>query len=225
MENRFKLARTLHNQHGSQSTKEVECESGITKSLIEDLESNAGKPRNVSYLKVKRLAEHYGVSSDYLLGLSSTPSVNEDIQVACKVTGLSGEAIHCLQDIASAFAGFSGKPRHEYAVKTNYEYSLLWIMEQIIISDRFKSMLGRLGQYFLYGGALPDEALNKEPVDLSAKEYAKFNDWLEWNGMTWIKMGDVAEMYLQQAADELKAIYKKALEDNMHTGRADNGKH
>ena len=96
MENRFKLARTLHNQHGSQSTKEVESGSGITKSLIEDLESNAGKPRNVSYLKVKRLAEHYGVSSDYLLGLSPTPSVDEDIQAVCKFTGLSKEVVSIL---------------------------------------------------------------------------------------------------------------------------------
>lgn len=225
MDNRFKLSRTQHNQHGPQPVKEVASVTGITKSLIDDLESTLSNKRNVGYMTIKKLAEYYGVSSDYLLGLSETPSIDEDIQVACKVTGLSGEAIHCLQAIANAFVGFRGKPRHEYAVKTNYEYSLLWILEQMIISDSFKIMLGELGHYFLYGGVLPDEALNKEPVDLKAKEYAKFNDWLEWKGMTWIKMEDVAEMYLQQAADELKAIYKKALEDNLQTGRSDNGKH
>lgn len=96
MENRFKVARTVHNQHGPQSTKEVEKETGVTKSLIEDIESTAGKPRNVGYLTVKKLAEHYGVSSDYLLGLSPTPTTDVDVQAACKFTGLSTKAVATL---------------------------------------------------------------------------------------------------------------------------------
>lgn len=99
MENRFKMARTVYNQHGTQSTKEVEKETGVTKSLIEDIESTAGKPRNVGYLTVKKLAEYYGVSSDYLLGLSNTPSTKEDIQAACKTTGLSTLAIEWLRSL------------------------------------------------------------------------------------------------------------------------------
>lgn len=97
MENRFKEARTKNNRHGAQSTKEVEKETGVTKSLIEDIESTAGKPRNVGYLTVKKLAQHYGVSADYLLGLSGTPSTKEDIKVACKTTGLSEQAIEELR--------------------------------------------------------------------------------------------------------------------------------
>lgn len=96
MENRFKKARTEHNQHGPQSTKEVAQATGITKSLIEDIESTAGTPRNVGYLTVKKLAQYYGVSSDYLLGLSGTPSVDEDIKVVFKITGLSEKAINTL---------------------------------------------------------------------------------------------------------------------------------
>lgn len=94
MENRFKVARTLHNQHGPQPTKNVASMTGITKSLIEDLESNVGKPRNVGYLTVRKLAEHYGVSSDFLLGLSNTPSVKEDVQAVCKTVGLTETAIN-----------------------------------------------------------------------------------------------------------------------------------
>ena len=99
MENRFKEARTEHNRHGAQSTKEVEKETGVTKSLIEDIESTAGKPRNVGYLTVKKLAQHYGVSADYLLGISDTPSTKEDIQTACKTTGLSTSVIEWLKTI------------------------------------------------------------------------------------------------------------------------------
>lgn len=97
MENRFKKARTIHNQHGAQSTREVEKATGITKSLIEDIESTAGKPRNVGYLTVKKLAQYYGVSSDYLLGLSKTPSIEENIQAVCETTGLSENAVELLK--------------------------------------------------------------------------------------------------------------------------------
>lgn len=97
VENRFKEARTKHNQHGQQSVKEVAQMTGISGSLIDDLESNVGKPRDVGYSKIRKLAEYYGVSSDFLLQLSATPSVKEDIQVVCKTTGLTEKAIESIK--------------------------------------------------------------------------------------------------------------------------------
>ena len=104
-ENRFKLARTIHNQHGKESVKSVFEKTGISKSLIDDLESNVGKKRAVSYLTVKELAEYYGVTSDYLLGLSDNPSRDEDIQIAAKTTGLSNTAIIQLERISTVYRG------------------------------------------------------------------------------------------------------------------------
>lgn len=40
------------------------------------------------------IADYFGVSTDYLLGRTETPSINEDVQVACTVTGLSEKAIN-----------------------------------------------------------------------------------------------------------------------------------
>lgn len=72
--NRFKLARTAHNQHGKQSANDVKEATGISASLINDIEAeDPAKIRGVSYLVVKKLAQHYGVSSDYLLGLTDVP--------------------------------------------------------------------------------------------------------------------------------------------------------
>ena len=99
-ENRFKLARTTHNQNGKESVKSVSEKTKISKSLIDDLESNVGKKRAVSYLTVKTLAEYYGVTSDYLLGLSDIPSRDEDIQIAAKTTGLSEKSIDVIKLIA-----------------------------------------------------------------------------------------------------------------------------
>ena len=39
------------------------------------------------------LADHFGVSTDYLLGLTEHPTVSEDMKTALKVTGLSERAI------------------------------------------------------------------------------------------------------------------------------------
>ena len=69
-DNVFKLARTKYNQHGPQSVETVVKLTGLSKTMIDDLESSVGKKRGVSYLKVAELAKHYGVSSDYLLGLT-----------------------------------------------------------------------------------------------------------------------------------------------------------
>ena len=50
---------------------------------------------NVEYLNC--LSSFYGVSTDYLLGRSDAKTANEDIQVACKTTGLSSDAIESLR--------------------------------------------------------------------------------------------------------------------------------
>ena len=68
--NRFKCARTKYNQHGPQSVKDAAKETGVTGSLIDDLESSVGKRRDVGYSKIIALAKHYGVTTDYLLGLT-----------------------------------------------------------------------------------------------------------------------------------------------------------
>lgn len=96
MENRFKQARTVYNRHGVQSTKEVEKATGVTKSLIEDLESNVGKRRNVGYLTIKKLSEYYGVTSDYLLGLTNTPTIDAKFRAICDYTGLSSRVVEWL---------------------------------------------------------------------------------------------------------------------------------
>lgn len=140
MENRFKQARTKYNRHGAQSTKEVEKATGVTKSLIEDLESTVYKRRGVSYLKVKKLAEYYGVSSDYLLELSSTPSVKEDEQMVCKMTGLSAGSVQCLNRLTTI-----AEEKYAKAI----DFLLLDLQEQYKSND-FRSVLDLLCFFLKY---------------------------------------------------------------------------
>lgn len=67
---RFKDARVLYNQHGNQTMKEVKDATGVNQSTIQALEDDE-ITRSVGYEKVVALAEHYGVSLNWLLGLSS----------------------------------------------------------------------------------------------------------------------------------------------------------
>lgn len=52
-----------------------------------------------SISNLAKIANYYKVSTDYLLGLTENSSIDESIQNACKVTGLSEDAIHNLHHI------------------------------------------------------------------------------------------------------------------------------
>lgn len=56
-----------------------------------------------------KIAKHYGVSADYLLGLSEARATSEDMKTACKVSGLPESTIECLRSIADSVNGLSKK--------------------------------------------------------------------------------------------------------------------
>ena len=80
--------------------KNVYDETGneVTQSLLSDLESDTST-RQVGHEVIIRLAKCYGVSSDYLLGLSTHQSLNEDIQMIEDTTGLDVLSIEALIDL------------------------------------------------------------------------------------------------------------------------------
>ena len=115
---RFKDARIVHNQHGSQSMDEVYSATGISQSMIKDLEDDE-KNRSVGYDKIAILARHYGVSSDFLLGLSPYPTVEKDLEYICKYTGLSEASVKYLKLLTDVQAG---KVIHPGALKEISQY-------------------------------------------------------------------------------------------------------
>lgn len=46
-----------------------------------------------------KIAQFFDVSADYLIGRSPNPTVKEDIQVACKTTGLSEDSVKVLRSL------------------------------------------------------------------------------------------------------------------------------
>lgn len=107
---RFKDARTVYNRHGSQSMNEVYTATGVSASMIKDLEDDE-KIRSVGYDKIALLAKHYGVSADYLLGLSPYPTVDKDLEFVCKYTGLNESSVKYLRQLMDIYNGVIVHPK------------------------------------------------------------------------------------------------------------------
>lgn len=91
---RFKDARRIYNQHGDQTMEQVHKATGVYASLIKDLEADS--ERDCGYLKIAKLAKHYGVSIDWLLGFVENPTSDQSLQGVCKFTGLSPSSAELL---------------------------------------------------------------------------------------------------------------------------------
>lgn len=68
---------------------------GITRQSLSRYETNERTP-NIEL--IYNIAKHYEVSADYLLGLSEVKSLDNRVQAACEVTGLSEKAIEKLNN-------------------------------------------------------------------------------------------------------------------------------
>lgn len=231
MPNRFKEARTELNKNGHESVKEVSKATGITGSLIDDLETDTATwekwhkaPRDVGYSKIKTLAEHYGVSSDYLLGLSDQPTIDAKAAGAAEYTGLSLEAIRRLHNLH--VANFSG------LVSKGYEVSYIGLLSKIIEldsgSDYNYSILGEISHFMVYGEALPEEAYGTtEDGELSLEEWDRFHRWANGHHREIVSRKEARELHLQLAGENLKmicrAILEKALAEKKE--QKDDGKH
>lgn len=69
--------------------KEVAEALGMPYTTYSNYESNLREPNSEVLIKI---ADFYNVSIDYLLGLTDIKSIDEDLKVTCKYTGLSEKA-------------------------------------------------------------------------------------------------------------------------------------
>lgn len=89
---RFRKARTIYNKNGNQNKKEAAAGAGVTESILSNIE-NDDIGRDVGCSHVIALANYYGVTTDYLLGLSNAPTNDESVISAVSYTGLSFEIV------------------------------------------------------------------------------------------------------------------------------------
>jgi len=103
---------------------------------------------------LKKMAEYYGVSADYLLGLSDAVSVDVNMKAAMEYTGLTERAIEHLH------AGFD-YPTYDDEIDSDdsEKEQYLRVASALIESDEFKDIISRLGEAAKW--AYLERALNK----------------------------------------------------------------
>ena len=213
--NRFKLARTTYNHHGSESVKTVSEATGITKSLIDDLESGIPetktlKKRGVSYVTVAKLAKYYGVSADYLVGLSDFPRIDDKARAAYEYTGLSDKAISRLHELSEYInahpTGFVPNP---YDVLLAFDGPVQGHLPdgkevrasevfRVSLTDYLHSRIREASPETI--GAIDDEA---------HEQLFSLNEQLLTMGYTVVPVQEVSDSILQRACDALKDLFRE----------------
>lgn len=72
---------------------------------------------------IVKIAKHFGVSTDYLLGLTDQQTLNAEIRAICDYTGLSEEAVDTLS---------GWKSKHPWVEVCNYLLEKRWLIRYIV---------------------------------------------------------------------------------------------
>ena len=181
----------------AQRIKELATKQQITiTKLLNDCELNkntlstmlSGKffPRVETLCKI---ADYLNCSVDYLLGRTNTSTLNEDIQIACKVTNLSEDAIKAIKNIHN---------KDPYrTLKRDRMYN-----SEILLSNKFKGFLSRIGGLKKIESTLPDG-------QLTLKCTAPDSNGLQFN----LTKKDLIEYDLQLGFDEFKNIIEEIIKE------------
>lgn len=112
------------------NTNELKDYLGCSIQAVNQYKSGESRP---SLENLCKIADFYGVSTDYLLGRAKSPTIDEDIQKAIKTTGLSEEAITHLNTVK----------REDLSLT---ELDTLNILSFLIINEKFQHALGGLAE-------------------------------------------------------------------------------
>lgn len=159
---RFQDAREVHNPHGKQSMEEVATATGISKSMISDLETEESG-RDVGYKKIAILAQYYGVSVDWLMGLTDDPHPKP---TAVDDLGISAEAVEQIKAIST----------HEHATK------MLEALNMILEDPQLFTLLLRVN--------MVAEAVSNEISRLQSRASEVSKEPLDGLGMLGLLLGD-----------------------------------
>lgn len=116
-----------------------------------------------------KLSEFFGVSSDYLLGLSDVKSKDTNIQATCNYTGLNQEAIQCLHKRTQSLNNNSQLKNN--VTINDYEIN--------ISDEEYKSMIeynkSYTKDYYIFLNTLILELESSNFVELAA-DYCRYMD-------------------------------------------------
>ena len=134
-------------------SKKIDSSTGAVSTYI-----NALKCPSISTLQ--RISKEFNISADYLLGLTDTPTLDENIQMISKYTGLSQRTIEYLKKLKSGET--TDKQLH-----TQLNIKKLYALNNIIVYDSKYDFLDLIGDY-LYAVPVSRSDL-VETIELSSR--------------------------------------------------------
>lgn len=156
----------LMKEHGL-SQQDLASALGIKRQTISLYASGQSSP---DIGRLKKIANYFGVSSDWLLGLSEARSNSEDIQKAVSTTGLSEDSVMRLCEIAK------GNEKIQFAVHDFLDDLLdnISLMDIAIAYKQFKS--GDLSDCYVMApnGALIDFFDKDLPLLVLQNKFTRF---------------------------------------------------
>lgn len=181
---------------------------GITRQSLSRYETNERTP-NIDL--IYSVAKHYNVSSDYLLGLTEEPIIEPDIKKACKVTGLSGEAIRKLAQLKNFIL-----PANCGGLKVTGNE----IINSLVLDQWFRAFIERLAIYYMRTRVIVYKLDNKLKFTIDEADYER-----ALTKLALFEVGQVANLiaadfkspHFDEAAEKiekLKAEFEKEISEN-----------
>ena len=197
-----RLGKTLSEKYGIGFDKttlmnyEVSCEN----------HTMFGKNLGMGVDRLCVLADFYGVSTDYLLGITDIPTMDMSIRAICNYTGLTEASVNFLHFYIS-------KEQNNMYVGgfTEDMFSPKMLINEILGRDSFSSALDKFVSEFCDGvnGAVEPEtdlmiAKGSTPSDIKVSEV----DWSEY-----ISSGEFARLRMEHAKSEFLRMLDEIFEE------------
>ncbi len=217
--NRFKWARQNLKK---ESVKTVSQNTGIPRSLIDDLETNAGRERGVAYQKIKTLAIYFGVSIDWLVGILPFDNwcMSKDSRAASEQTGLSSSSLEQLNKV-NALSKKGNAFFNVLRLKEAYDFFITNSSASEILTRIYNYLYADLGtvyrrndkaiysmEYLPFG----NEKEKKESIP-SSELHLLLNEESDSVGSSRLYFSltedDYADVLLKRITDDLKKLRKK----------------
>lgn len=199
-----KRIESLLQKRGLTAAKLAE-ETGISASLLSDLRRGTG--REVGKNIIITLCKYFGVSSDYLLGLSDMPDRDPERKAASSYLGLSEEVTNCLSVLVSWQEG-KLKPTLEKFIR---ELDFFDMLENMAIYEKVTKI-----------------HFEKEPLVVDEKDKSTIHDLQEkYNGL-FLTSRETYTVYYQETVKALERYLESIWREHFEKAKEEeikNGKH
>ena len=152
--------------------------------------------------------ELFNCDMGYLLG--EYDEKIKEVHDICEYTSLSEKCVNSILSMKSLYCGGKVNPETGRVYRIPY----LYILDKLMESGRFPDLAVELAKYLIHAEYLPSDAYNGIAEDLSTEEHLRFVQWANSHGKEIYDRKEVCDMHLQNAADELKHIFREVLENS-----------